>query len=176
MNETSVLDRATRRASAAAATRYSRRSFFERVGRYAIVVTATSAGAQLLMENAYATCGLQCDCSGGNCNANCSEDRVIGCDVNGHSVTCKGLTGVGGTCPANSFACGTWYCSCASCSSNTKMWVDCCGTGQCDHGSSCACHGDVDGCTRPTCCYKKCWNNGGGSCSHYIVCRYGVCT
>jgi hypothetical protein len=159
------------------ASRYSRRSFVGHLGRVAIVLTGSGAGVGLLASPASA---LQCDGCDPDCAQGCGNGNCP-CSTCGHSVTCKGLTGTGGRCPSNTFACGSWVCSCPSCPSpHLRRWTDCCGTGQCNGGANCHCHSDVDGRSRPTCCYTKCYKtgNGGGAgtCSDaYIVCRFEKC-
>jgi hypothetical protein len=160
----------TQRLSTFVANRISRRSF---IGRVSGVAAAAAAGAAAFPDPAAA---LTCDCPGGGCNTGCN-DRSKSCGVNGHSVTCGGLTGNGGQCPYYTVACGSWGCTCSSqCpGSQVRIWTDCCAIAdQCSDPSSCRCVRDTDGVTRPTCCYGHCYQGGGTNC-HHIVCRYQKC-
>ena len=165
MSDTLILS-ATRRLSAAVANRTSRRSFIGRASGVAFV-----AAAATFPDTAQA---LTCDCAGPNCNNGCGN-RSIHCGANGHSVSCKGLTGFGGQCPANTAACGAWSCTCSSCTSGVRIWTDCCAANdQCSSTSSCLCVPDTDGVSRPSCCYGHCYQGGQSGC-HYIYCRYETC-
>jgi hypothetical protein len=171
VNESLVLN-ATRRFSSVVATRSSRRSFIGRAGRFAFVLAAGGAMATRFADPALA---LMCDCAGPGCNTGCSGDRSKTCDVGGHSVSCKGLTGTGGECPNCTVPCGVWTCGCSSCASGTRIWTDCCANcDQCSSGSSCRCVRDTDMVTRKTCCFRHCYQGGQSDC-HFIVCRFEQC-
>lgn len=164
----------TRRMSTGLASRISRRSFLGRAGKFALVIGGGGTAVGILADPALAT--LQCDTCHPTCTACSTSNRPDpGCTAPGSSVTCKGLTGTGGVCPNSTVTCGSWACNCSSCSSGSKRWTDCCETGtHCDGGARCVT--DVDGETRPTCRFRKCYPSSQGTCSQYIRCRIGVCT
>jgi hypothetical protein len=175
MPTSSQLQSVTANLSKNVASRVSRRSFLGRVGRLTMVMAAAGTVVGMTAEEAFA---LQCDCAGRDCDAGCSGNRTApsGCRGTGHSVTCRGLTGVGGRCPDNTVGCGSWSCgNCSACASGVRIWTDCCATGQCSGASSCRCVRDTDGVLRRTCCNKKCYAGGGSNCSHFIRCRYARC-
>jgi hypothetical protein len=165
----SLVLNSTRKLSVFVASRTSRRSF---IARTTSVAAAAAVGAAIFPDPAAA---LACDCAGPGCTTGCGGDRSAGCDANGHSVSCNGLTGVGGLCPPNSTACGAWTCSCSSCSSGVRLWTDCCATAnQCHDASSCVCVPDTDGVTRGTCCHHHCYQGGPNNCN-FIICRFEKC-
>lgn len=180
MNDSHVL-RATQRFSTTVASRTSRRSLIARATGAAFLV---AVGSGLVAEDASAA--LQCDCDNEpNCNyvhrSDCAADRTRSPCTTGagphKSVTCGGLTGVGGQCPSGSTACGSWTCGTMSgCScANGKVWTDCCATAdQCHDESSCICVSDTDGVYRASCCYHHCYNGGPDNCN-FIYCRFGKC-
>lgn len=169
-----------------AAAKLSRRSFLGKVGRYALVAAGSTAAIGFLASPAQAHClGFDCGCGGRPCDAGCGSGRGCpSCTNCSHSVTCQGLTGTGGQCPARSSTCGSWTCSCNDCPSGLREWVDCCSDPggdpeRCVGDSSCQCVTDTDGhgdgCTRPTCCYRKCYPGGSISACRFIVCRFSRC-
>lgn len=176
MPTSSQLQSVTANLSKNVASRVSRRSFLGRVGRLTMVMAAAGTVVGITADEASA---LQCDCAGRVGDANCTGNRTApsGCRDTGHSVTCLGLTGTGGQCPPNTVACGSWPCNCPTsvCASGTRIWTDCCASGQCSGASSCRCVRDTDGVLRRTCCNKKFYANGGSNCSHFIRCRYARC-
>jgi hypothetical protein len=178
MSKSSAVESTTAASARALALRVSRRSFLGRLGRLTVVMAAASAGVNILDDRASA---LQCDqcLPGGNTGCGSGRTPSNGPCSGARSVTCGALTGTGGRCPDNSFACGSWSCSCSACASGVKRWTDCCGTGQCSASSSCRCATDSDGYTRKTCCVRKFYagGNGGGSgtCNAFIYCRFGKC-
>lgn len=174
----------TESAASKLASRTTRRSFLGRLARISLVAVGTPFVLGVTAEQAFA---LDCDCAGPNCDQGCGPNRSLSCQRTGHSVTCKGLTGsgcpatggVGGRCPNNTRACGSWTCTGCSvpgCPGNVRTWIDCCATGgQCDNASSSRCVCDVDGFTRATCKNHHCYDNGGGGGCSYIRCRYSNC-
>lgn len=137
------------------ATKISRRSFFGRLGKGAVVATLGGSGAALLMpEAAWAhSCPSGCDCS--------------------ESVTCATLTG-SNSCPSGTCECGCWLVSdCTHCGGSTncwKWWCDCCGGGYCNGGANCRCVGG-----HPSCCNHKTHSGGCGDSSWHIACRKSFC-
>lgn len=171
----SVISGSANQLATSLASRVSRRTFFGRVGRMALVLTASSGAVGILSNPAYA---LHCNCPGPGCDSGCGSGRPNpgNCDQFGHSVTCMGLVGVGGQCPNTASRCGSWTCGCASqCpGSGVRRWVDCCEEGNhCDGANSCNCVNDVDGQRRATCCHKKCYQSPDPC--RYIRCRFAEC-
>jgi hypothetical protein len=186
MSDRSSSSLVTERIAQDLAKRTGRRTFLGYLGRFALIAAGSPAFLSLTAREALA---LQCDCSGRNCDQGCGGPRSLSCQHNGHSVTCKGLTGsgcpatggTGGVCPNNTHACGSWTCTnCGvpGCPNNTRTWVDCCAdtsSSLCDSSSSAQCICDVDGVTRATCKYRHCYANGGGTGCNFIRCRWANC-
>lgn len=178
----SLIEGAAAGLSRAAAGRVSRRSFLGRLGRFTVVAAGAGSGLALLTDPALAVCGdFNCDCAGRPGDSGCGSGRSCpSCQKCGHSVTCKGLTGVTGACPPGTRTCGSWTCNCGSgtCGGGLREWVDCCpedGNTVCNPDSSCTCVMDDDGCTHPTCCYRKDYAGGSITSCKFIRCRFHRC-
>lgn len=163
-----------RRLSTGLASTMTRRGFLGRASKAALVLAGGGTIVGVLAGPAEAT--LLCDACHPTCTACSTANRPNpGCGDPSRSATCLAVLGVGGDCSGATTRCGSWACSCSSCASGTKRWTDCCETGNhCNNGASCVT--DVDGVTRPTCRFRKCYPAGGGNCNQYIRCRVGVCT
>jgi hypothetical protein len=168
--------------SRAAAERVSRRSFVGKLGRFGIVAAGAGVGLGVLSNTAWAVCtDFNCDCAGREGDSGCGSGRGCpGCEKCGHSLTCKALTGIGGACPSGTRTCGSWTCNCGSgtCGGGVREWVDCCpedGNTICSDASSCRCLRDDDGCTHPTCCYRKDYAGGSITRCAFIRCRFSRC-
>lgn len=185
MSERGTSSQLAEMAAQGLAKRSSRRSFLGYLGKVALFAAGAPAFINMTAREALA---LQCNCDGPGCNQGCGSPRPLTCGQQGHSVTCKGLTGsgcpatggTGGVCPNNTHPCGSWTCQCAlpGCPNNTRTWVDCCAdtsSSLCDAASSAQCICDVDGVTRATCKYHHCYSNGGGTGCNFIRCRWANC-
>src|SRR5712691_5283830 len=156
-----LVDRFAGGMSRAMATRFTRRSFFGKVGRYAAAATVGgSALAVLFPESAYATNG--CVNGGGNCSG---QD----------SVNCFCLTG-SSTCPSGTCQCGCWQSCDGSGTAGGRVvhsqWCDCCNM-TAHQTASC-----VTGCgNKPKNCFNKTHTGSGTGCNpgFTIRCRKLTC-
>jgi len=155
-----TLDRLTHAMSRRLATRYPRRSFLGRVGRYATAAAVGgTASAMLWQDSAIAklaaaprTCTSR-TCNGTNHTSPCCHDSKAACSS--ESVTCSCLTG-SNLCPSGTCQCGCWtVCDNSRCTfPNSSMFCDCCETGSPPASS---CHSGCS-CTVSS-CFTKEWSN-----------------
>lgn len=112
LEERAPIDRLAGRLSASAATRYPRRSFFGKVGRYAIAAAVGgTASALLWQDSALAAPYRNCPtCFDGRSSCNCKQN----------SVQCAG------SCPSGTCLCGCWLACDGTCGNFASQWCDCC--------------------------------------------------
>jgi len=110
--------------SRAMATRFTRRSFFGKVGLYATAAVVGGTASTLLWQEP----ALAATCTDGSASCNGATT----------SVTCQCLTGLN-TCPSGTCECGCWtVCNPSICAfPNAVAWCDCCNTSR--HSAGCAC-------------------------------------
>jgi hypothetical protein len=145
----SVVDRWAREMSEGMATRFPRRSFLGKVGRYATAAVAGGTASVLLLQEPALAIGCGCGAT--------------------HSVSCHCLTG-SNTCPSNTCECGCWIaCDTSRCPSpHSIQWCDCCNQRSPTSRCVARCSG------LPANCFPKEWS-GGCNPGHPIRCRKFSC-
>lgn len=150
------LEQAGRSLNHLLATRTSRKSLLDRMGKSAIALTLGAAASGVFASTAKAHLGSTCGACQGSC---CGSD----------SVWCETLTG-SNACPGGTVGCGSWIAgTCAG--GQTLRYADCCG--DCGNGAYCQCVGGA-----PSCCRHQTYRNGSSdNCAdNHIKCRRWFCS
>src|SRR5216684_4027948 len=113
-----LIDRLASGLSRASATQFPRRSFFGKVGRYAIAA-AVGGSALLWQDSALAN----------SCTHSCSNfghcwDSACACSHESADCGCLGY----GNCPSGTCQCGCWLACDGTCGTFATQWCDCCHT------------------------------------------------